>query len=257
MIDLERLPMTYFIDKNGCVFFYSSAGDGSPDYGDSAANTGRYYAFKFWSTKDEVEINMTKIKFTQAFASFYQSDGSFHRAPDYRLLEKKWRMTRDQVMPLFVAAIAMDLKESFKIIFKRYRRGFAESYDIFGPHHWSIFLRGFDIKILRPVIFFLDIGFLFEVLIRIFKAAKNPDDCGDDLNLSLMLALTYYVNDTFFSRLARKIYARFSVNSGPFNNRISGHPIYSRWAWYYRKNGDLGAAAPIDLTAHSEIVKIF
>lgn len=73
---------------------------------------------------------------------------------------------------------------------------------------WSLYIRGFKIKSLKPLLWLFDLEILVNVLIKIKWSQNNPEE-SDDLNLLCGMYQAELSMPTFPSKLSFWLYSRF------------------------------------------------
>lgn len=94
--------------------------------------------------------------------------------------------------------------------------------DLAGPDVWSLLLRGLNKY--RFLVYVLDLWFIPSVLVRCWQGSRDPNDVGDDINLTTMLLHNSLTAPTFFTRLSCLLYGKLRQPGG----------VQRAWDWYFR-----------------------
>lgn len=132
--------------------------------------------------------------------------------------------SRDQQSSLVIAMGVYKLFEPLKRMFWQHvkRLGFYQNKDYASPEHWGYYIRAFGWRWLYWYLYLGDLFMLLNVYIRLHKA-KDPNDVGDDLNLSLALLQAHLSMPTFISKYALELYKK-----RPFG-------VQYAFDWYFRE----------------------
>lgn len=150
------------------------------------------------------------------------------------------RTSRDQLIPLVILCGLIEDKSHLRDIFKdHFKRGLLFAYntrrnfqyptqeehlekstpdvkwnyswklpDITGPAFWALYIRGFNLCYLRPLLELLDLEILFGAVILRFQEKRD-----DVINHALILEYSKVRLDTFVSKLARLVTSKLFLQS--------------------------------------------
>ncbi len=181
------------IDANGLIA--SKTWAGTIDGGDSLSETGRIYFLK-----ELCSINDTLSPFYNAAKALKNSDDQWIRNPINYSNPKD--ISRDQLDPMMMCLVSRELygtvattKNIVVSNWYRYPNG-----DMAMPDHMNHFTRYIKASYLG------DLFMLLNVLFVCFITGSFKSMVKNDLNLIIALCFTNWINPTFISKLAAKIY---------------------------------------------------
>lgn len=197
--------MSHF-DENGLII--SDSGGGAPpgSYGDSMAETGRYFCL-FRAANPNVELDQSVL------ARFKTSTGSYVRHPSLILynLDKSWLPSSDQMLPYFLACPRAEQEKIFDSIMNAGWR--TPDGNIGLP---TLIATAFSRQLGRAI-WQTDWPVLLEAMILRFLPFRWSDDkkwferaslsatCKDYLNFAILLLTIDKKDDTMITWLARKV----------------------------------------------------
>lgn len=203
--------------------------------GDSARETGTFSIIKPHKELDEWTIaSAFVVDKGTALCRHNFSNVEWHRNPA--------EFSRDQWQALACAAVIHPQFYLKNLLWREQCRHHlkAQNKDII-TYEYNLYIRMFRLWYLWPVLLFLDLGLVVNALIRAIKNRNDPDDCGDDLNITSMIYVAKMVLPTPTSELARFLYKKL-------------HPSIQRaWDHYYRHPEN----PPQNLIWQSTITKYF
>lgn len=194
------MPMSF--DSDGLII--QTDGDG----GDCSARTGEYYTLLAirermgisnaeWPRSSLKDWDEAGIKLFTAGVPLRYTQPPYNDPKD---------VSRDQLLPMIIAsgyyqqqwyaAALASVIES--------HNSFCPNGDLCGPVDWVIINRA---RAKRAWFYFGDLQLMFSVLLRCWKA-RDPDDVGDDINLTLYLLCATDFWPTVFSRFAMYLYRK-------------------------------------------------
>ena len=157
--------------------------------------------------------------------------------------------SRDQMIPTIIAMGLNQNRSSLWEVTKNLaKRGFVkyQNSDFYFLNEWASIVRswwglkdlGFlpclCVVVTYPIVWVADAWQILCVLVRCWKA-RNPDDVGDDWNMTAQILQSQYLLPTLFSWIARKLYKHLRPHSYgkdlqmPFSGEM---PIYGALLWY-------------------------
>lgn len=262
------------IDKLG--LFYKIEDDGSKGYGDSCAETMRYWHLKYFRyfvgidpQLSEDDWKVLQSEFANVSTKFFHNKTEYNlvRAP-VGLLPREWGdpvkdLPGDQQDPFVMASGAWHCQFNVIGIYEAQQKRFLYRYqngDLPKPNTGNIFRRAL---VQKPSLLG-DLGLWGTVLTRCGKLPfwdsglkrvmfGNPNDVADDLNLVHSFMQCYYAGQTKASISAKAYYIKNrikSFGSYPKDQVVIRNPdgspkeyglgiedrILGAIAWYYRKD---------------------
>ena len=207
---------------------------GTPNGGDTLAREGSFFSLAYFlSPEDKETFNLNKKLYNKSLG-YLEKAGIWIRHPDYpwngRFKPNPWATSRDQMKPNIIAMGIYGLNSHLlRFLWRVLKRGILFGYqnrDVFFFIDAAMVLRAVP-KIAKPLLvistllayfspWFLlplsilclgDLQALLEVLYRI--SIKDPEDVGDDVNLTLGLIQGKYFLETPISWLSWHIYKKY------------------------------------------------
>lgn len=202
------------------------------DGGDTAQRTGMYYLGRFLTTQGG-ERFLLYPEFDEKLSYLeYGESGNFRRHP------QQWNalddFSRDQQTPLVIAMGIFGFTKRLGRMFWNHVKRFGkyQNKDFASPEHWGYYVRAFKSRWLYPYLLLSDIWMLGGTLVRLYKASKDFDDVGDDLNCILALLQSELVMPTPASKLTTYLYKKYRAFGGPqyaldryFREETGANPI--------------------------------
>jgi hypothetical protein len=249
---------------------------GQLDGGDSPMKTSFYYmGLALTETPFITTLNAPRRdQFLMVIKNIRNKEGQYFRNP-VKYTEPK-DMSRDQEFPLLCAMETLGAFDYSNQIRKAWITNVnrAQNDDLIGPDVWVAYFSLARFRALYAIfVLFGDLVLLLGVIIRCIKA-RDPDDVGDDMNLSLQLIMRARGYGSPLSCLARHLYIylrpysygsyfedRFGTQVDQSDQTVKDNferdrhhrnspkepAVIGAWKWYWRKT--TGAPPMYDLWA--------
>lgn len=225
-----------FEDKHGLIV--QANGDG----GDCCSRTGLFwYAIFIFRGGARPDRDEFMADFRQLRVSI---PGNLRRHPDqgpncgkpgardFSCWNNPRVFSRDQLIPILIALGAWDRKVELTEILKAHlkRFFFCQNGDLTGPQHFGVWIRAFENKFFKPILYVTDLFLVLGALIDLVKFKFNPGDTSDVIIGALQIIQGKRVLPTFLTHLAAwilnfrgvqdawNIYFHHKTGAPPFND---------------------------------------
>lgn len=244
----------HFIDQKGMVIHHDT--DGSKG-GDSLQRTGMMILFS------DMDDNKKRMWTSGVWGLVNQGPEPVRHWDSRYWPGRPGTMSRDNLTPIYCCFLALGMKTHYENLLWRLlaRGGFLWNTKHIGQEDnaWKI---PDWIGVMLPLLwlrktwagwvlsYFSDFYLFILVMIRFYKAKKDWDDVGDDLNLTVVAEACRLIKPSWFTLKILKLYHNSRPVAGPPTNR-DDKGLYQAFRWYFAPE----IAPPLDVLVIEHLKK--